>query len=393
MVHDKYIFGPSIDDLSLEAIYVIDDTYKGAEMVNLKRESLGLTKLDIVLVPTLDMNDSKRISSTAIRLGKIDRYGNRYADLFPIDAPLTLPYSLRDQLKEPFGEVVNNLEISKLKNYFLIAVGDIVVSNLLKQDLIPNLCIFDKISNREKITEIEVLDHLPKNSLKLNNAPGTINCATALKIEKVIQESIGSHEKFSIEISGEEDLLALPAMLFAPLDSRVIYGLKDEGAVVVTITEDLKKILVIQIIKKLQPLIGTACIATHPENFANDNLRPHMQRCKQENDADDVCKQSVHASSSPQAIAQNDATAPGNDCHHFCLGYKQSNRAFFLVLEPMYFPRYLMHYKLLIKICNVYFSLRADLSWLSQHSRHWFVVNECSIIGVLPPYCDFRRSF
>ena len=250
------IYGPSIDDLSLEAIYVIDDTYKGAEMVNLKRESLGLTKLAIVVVPTLDMNDSKRISSTAIRLGKIDRHGNNYADLFPIDASLTLPDSLRDQLKEPFGEVVNNLEISKLKNYFLIAVGDIVVSNLLQHDVIPNLSIFDKISNREKITEIEVLDHLPKNSLKLNNAPGTINCTTALKIEKVIQESIGSHEKFSIEISGEEDLLALPAMLFAPLDSRVIYGLKDEGAVVVTITEDLKKILVIQIIKKLKPLVG-----------------------------------------------------------------------------------------------------------------------------------------
>lgn len=235
------IYGPSIDDLSLEAIYVIDDTYKGAEMVNLKRESLGLTKLAIVVVPTLDMNDSKRISSTAIRLGKIDRYGNRYADLFPIDAPLTLPDSLRDQLKEPFGKLVKSVDAHDLKNKFIIAVGDIVVSNLLKQDLIPNLCIFDKISNREKITEIEVLDHLPKNSLKLNNAPGTINCATALKIEKVIQESVDTHEKFSIEITGEEDLLALPAMLFAPLNSKVIYGLKDKGAVIATVSEDLKK--------------------------------------------------------------------------------------------------------------------------------------------------------
>jgi uncharacterized protein (UPF0218 family) len=89
--------------------------------------------------------------------------------------------------------------------------------------------------------EIEVLDHLPKNSLKLNNAPGTINCATALKIEKVIQESVDTHEKFSIEITGEEDLLALPAMLFAPLNSKVIYGLKDKGAVIATVSEDLKK--------------------------------------------------------------------------------------------------------------------------------------------------------
>jgi uncharacterized protein (UPF0218 family) len=30
-------------------------------------------------------------------------------------------------------------------------------------------------------------------------------------------------------------------MLFAPLNSKVIYGLKDKGAVIATVSEDLKK--------------------------------------------------------------------------------------------------------------------------------------------------------
>jgi uncharacterized protein (UPF0218 family) len=44
-----------------------------------------------------------------------------------------------------------------------------------------------------------------------------------------------------IFVKGEEDLAALPAIAMAPLSSVVIYGLPDEGAVVVKVTQDKKK--------------------------------------------------------------------------------------------------------------------------------------------------------
>ena len=41
-------------------------------------------------------------------------------------------------------------------------------------------------------------------------------------------------------VDGEEDLLALPSILFAPLNAYVLYGQPNEGIVVVSVTESLK---------------------------------------------------------------------------------------------------------------------------------------------------------
>ena len=49
------------------------------------------------------------------------------------------------------------------------------------------------------------------------------------------------HVSSQIKIQGEEDLLALPAILLAPLGSVVIYGQKDLGVVVVEVTEEKKE--------------------------------------------------------------------------------------------------------------------------------------------------------
>ena len=52
-------------------------------------------------------------------------------------------------------------------------------------------------------------------------------------------------------VKGEEDLLALPAILFAPLNSVVLYGQIDLGVVMVEVTEEKKK-GVEEILKKFQ---------------------------------------------------------------------------------------------------------------------------------------------
>jgi len=42
-------------------------------------------------------------------------------------------------------------------------------------------------------------------------------------------------------VTGEEDLLALPAIVLAPLGSVVLYGQYDKGVVINEVTEELKK--------------------------------------------------------------------------------------------------------------------------------------------------------
>jgi uncharacterized protein (UPF0218 family) len=48
-------------------------------------------------------------------------------------------------------------------------------------------------------------------------------------------------EKAQIVIDGEEDIVALPFLMFAPVDWVVCYGQPNEGLVIVKITEDSKK--------------------------------------------------------------------------------------------------------------------------------------------------------
>ena len=70
----------------------------------------------------------------------------------------------------------------------------------------------------------------------INNPPGTLSNESIVLIKELIQQNIDS----LIVVEGEEDLLALPSILFAPLDAYVLYGQPNEGLVVVSVTESLK---------------------------------------------------------------------------------------------------------------------------------------------------------
>jgi hypothetical protein len=56
-----------------------------------------------------------------------------------------------------------------------------------------------------------------------------------------LSKALESDNPIRILVKGEEDLAALPAIALAPISSVVIYGLPDEGAVSVIVTESKKK--------------------------------------------------------------------------------------------------------------------------------------------------------
>jgi len=72
-LEDRY--GPTIRVSGIDALVVSKRTVKTAYEINAHRRTRGLKPLDIVPIDLLMAEDSRPISSTRIRRGKIDRHG------------------------------------------------------------------------------------------------------------------------------------------------------------------------------------------------------------------------------------------------------------------------------------------------------------------------------
>ena len=57
----------------------------------------------------------------------------------------------------------------------------------------------------------------------------------------VIRGRLASDGRVKIVVDGEEDLATLPAIVYAPLGSAVVYGQPNEGSVAVVVTPERKE--------------------------------------------------------------------------------------------------------------------------------------------------------
>jgi uncharacterized protein (UPF0218 family) len=92
--------------------------------------------------------------------------------------------------------------------------------------------------NAKKINE--KLRSFGVTSVQVANPPGVIT----VELWKIIERAYGQSNTnlpLRIEVSGEEDLAALPAILLAPENVTIIYGLPDRGVVIVSSTEENKR--------------------------------------------------------------------------------------------------------------------------------------------------------
>lgn len=69
-------FGPALYTKDVEALVVSKETENKGVILNKNRVEKGLPPVDIVTVDLVLAKDGKRISSTRIRRGEIDSYGN-----------------------------------------------------------------------------------------------------------------------------------------------------------------------------------------------------------------------------------------------------------------------------------------------------------------------------
>jgi GTP-dependent dephospho-CoA kinase len=166
----------------------------------------------------------------------------------------TLTPRLRAFLKEPFGTLITGTPketmvalktlLKKEKPARVISVGDVVSQNMHEFGLHPQLTVIDHISLRDQAMPKQAS---VEKTVYADNPQGTITEEATEAIKAALESNAHTH----IEVKGEEDLLTLIAVLYAPENSFVIYGQPHLGIVVVKASFE-KKAQVKQFLKEMK---------------------------------------------------------------------------------------------------------------------------------------------
>ncbi len=157
---------------------------------------------------------------------------------------------MRKKLKAPIGTLIRGSfsetmktlseQVSKEDPPRVISVGDRVSKSLKENRVVAHLAIVDNRIMRKPIRPIALE---AEEVLHTKNPPGTITRESTA----AIQEGITRGRKVKIVVDGEEDLLTLIAVLYAPEKALVVYGQPHEGIVVVKVDNkkrtEIKEIL------------------------------------------------------------------------------------------------------------------------------------------------------
>ena len=156
----------------------------------------------------------------------------------------TLTPKLAAQFKNPFGSLIEGTvdqTMAKIKQLVLeqtppmvIAVGDVVSRNLHSAGVHPLVAVIDNISLRGQ-TELPPEAHGEK-TVHVRNPQGTLT----EEAMEAVKQALLNREHTHIVVSGEEDLLVITAVQYAPKNSFVVYGQPHCGVVVVKVTVEKK---------------------------------------------------------------------------------------------------------------------------------------------------------
>jgi len=158
------------------------------------------------------------------------------ADDTPADEQLlVLPDDLRHELKEPLGPIETDAErLLEAVDGPIIAVGDVVTYHLLQAGRQPDVALVDGRTKREAV-DAEIREAVTAGaSLEVPNPPAEL----AAPVVRALRRALAADEPTTILVDGEEDLVALPAIVAAPDGASVVYGQPDEGMVHVDVTDD-----------------------------------------------------------------------------------------------------------------------------------------------------------
>ncbi len=247
-------FGPTLEKKEFEAIIATKETEKTVDLLNKIRREKELSSLKKIILGLVSAKDHKKLSSTRIRLGEVNREGLVFEQIFK-NRNLALPFSQRKHFKKPLGQLLksntNNLswlalvakeEIKKKPTPMIITVGDIVTQGFLRAKTPFSLAVIDYRSRRQSVYpgfHKELIEASPLMETAVND-PGTLSSSVIKKIKQLMPKIIFQQKRAVLEIKGEEDLTVLPLVLLSPLETFIFYGQPDKGIVKVRVTEKIK---------------------------------------------------------------------------------------------------------------------------------------------------------
>jgi len=144
-----------------------------------------------------------------------------------------IPDKKREELRKPLGKVIRDVEEEEIKGR-IVCVGDMVTMMLHEKGIMPDMAIVDYKIERK---EYKGKPFHAEEVIRVRNPPGVIT----KELWNAIATGYAKEKKILIEVEGEEDLAALPAIYLAPDDTTVIYGLPSVGMVVVRVGEKERK--------------------------------------------------------------------------------------------------------------------------------------------------------
>jgi uncharacterized protein (UPF0218 family) len=140
---------------------------------------------------------------------------------------------LRGELKDPMGEVYTDAEVLlAAAGAPIVAVGDVVTYHLLEAGHTPAVALVDERTERSAVDP-----EISEGIAGFDSVVAVENPAATLTAEllEALAAAIDAGGTTLIEVDGEEDLAALPAVLLAPAGASVVYGQPGEGMVLVTV--------------------------------------------------------------------------------------------------------------------------------------------------------------
>ena len=125
-------------------------------------------------------------------------------------------------------------ELAKKKPKKLFAIGDFITLNLINAGIEADLYVVDNKIMRKPIKPIPMKTI---KTIKIKNPPGTITPEAF----ETIKKGVNSSSIMRILVDGEEDLLTLPAIKFAPKETIILYGQPSIGLVMVKVTKTIQE--------------------------------------------------------------------------------------------------------------------------------------------------------
>ncbi len=118
----------------------------------------------------------------------------------------------------------------------IATVGDRVTRTFLGWGITPSIAVVDCLERRRPVVGIDY--SLFNMVIDVENIRGRVNIAIMDLLEDVYL-----HKPIVLRVSGEEDLVGIPIILFMNSGSHVYYGQPGMGVVEVLVGDDVKRFL------------------------------------------------------------------------------------------------------------------------------------------------------